>query len=112
MIYRVYLDNVLREEWNHNTRIYTSWNMSGVQLTQRAYTAPENAVADLKNAEETATINRATIEEQAATALETNTTFLAIATPTNAQVLAQTKALTRQTNGVIRLLIGRLESAS
>ena len=46
--------------------------------------------------------NTATIGQQAHTAYDNNRTFLALATPTNAQVLAQTRALTRQMNGVIR----------
>ena len=53
--------------------------------------------------------NRKTIEQQAKTALATNKTFLAITSPTNAQTLAQTKALTRQMNGVIRLLLNQLD---
>ena len=48
--------------------------------------------------------NRTTIETQARTAYTNNRAFLAIATPTNAQVLAQTKALTRQVNALIRLV--------
>ena len=38
-------------------------------------------------------------------ALADNATFLAIGTPTNAQVLAQVRALTRQSNQLIRRLI-------
>lgn len=52
--------------------------------------------------------NKKTIEQQAITALTTNKTFLAI-TPTTAQVVTQTKALTRQINGVIRLILNQLE---
>jgi len=47
--------------------------------------------------------NRRTIEQQAAAALEDNRTYLAIGSPTNAQNLAQIRALTRQINGLIRL---------
>ena len=36
-------------------------------------------------------------------ALNTNATFLALASPTNAQVLAQVRSLTRQINALIRL---------
>lgn len=55
----------------------------------------------------TVEVTTTTIEAQAVTALTTNRTFLALATPTNAQAVAQTKALTRQVNGIIRLLIDR-----
>lgn len=53
--------------------------------------------------------NAATLRTQAANAIDANKTFLAISAPSNAQVLAQTKALTRQVNAVIRLVIGSLE---
>ncbi len=53
--------------------------------------------------------NRVTIEQQAITALNTNKTFLAIAAPTQAQTLAQVKMLTRQNNGIIRLILQRFD---
>lgn len=53
--------------------------------------------------------NRTTIEQQAATALANNKSFLAIASPTTAQITAQVKALTRQNNALIRLALGRLD---
>ncbi len=43
------------------------------------------------------------LETKATVALASNTTFLAIATPTAAQVSAQSKTLTRQVNALIRL---------
>lgn len=58
------------------------------------------------------TLNAQTLQSRAVTALANNSTFLAIASPTPAQVLAQTKALTRQTNGIIRLLLGLLSDVS
>lgn len=53
--------------------------------------------------------NAATIRDRAGQALAANTTFLAITSPTNAQTLAQVKALTRQNNGIIRLLLNRFD---
>lgn len=53
--------------------------------------------------------NRATLQQQAQAALAANRTFVAIASPTNAQVAAQVKALTRQNNGIIRLLLGQFD---
>lgn len=54
--------------------------------------------------------NRATLEERAATALAANATFLAIATPTNAQTLAQVKTLTKECTALIRLALNLLDS--
>ncbi len=52
--------------------------------------------------------NRATIEQQAANALAANRTYVA-STPTAAQVAAQSKTLSRQVNGIIRLLLQQLD---
>ena len=54
--------------------------------------------------------NRETIKAQAHTALQANRDFLALSSPTNAQTLAQVKALTRQNIGIIRLLLGQLDA--
>ena len=45
------------------------------------------------------------LHTKARQALAGNAAFLALATPTNAQTTAQVKALTRQTNALIRLLV-------
>lgn len=45
-------------------------------------------------------------------ALATNQTFIAIASPTTAQVTAQAKALSRQVDALIRIAIGDLTSVS
>lgn len=56
--------------------------------------------------------NRDQIFNKAQQALTVNATFLAIATPTAAQNAAQAKALTRQVNALIRLLLGALSDVS
>ena len=56
--------------------------------------------------------NEGVLRAKAANALSTNATFLALASPTNAQTLAQVKLLTRETNALIRLLLGQLDDAS
>lgn len=56
--------------------------------------------------------NSVTIKDRAATALTNNVTFLALGSPSNAQVVAQVKALTRQVNGLIRLTINSLDDVS
>lgn len=53
--------------------------------------------------------NRVAMVDSARQALSANRTYLAIASPTAAQNTAQAKALTRQMNGVIRLLLGALD---
>lgn len=59
------------------------------------------AIADVPTA-----VNADAIRTQAAVALQANRDFLAIASPTNAQSLAQVKALTRQNNKIIRQVLG------
>lgn len=58
-------------------------------------------------AEET---NAATLREKATQALTANNTFLALASPTNAQVLAQTRTLTRECSALIRLALNLLDT--
>lgn len=53
--------------------------------------------------------NEATIRQRAEQARATNATFLALTSPTNAQNAAQIKALTRQVNGLIRLLLSQFD---
>jgi hypothetical protein len=48
--------------------------------------------------------------QAAETALATNAAFLAIASPTNAQAVAQVQALTRQNTRVIQLLVSLIDS--
>lgn len=56
-------------------------------------------------------VNRAAIVEQAVAALASNAAYLALPSPTQAQAVAQVAALTRQVNGLARLLLQRLDSA-
>lgn len=56
--------------------------------------------------------NRATITGRAKTALTANDAFLGLTAPTNAQVLAQTKVLTRECSALIRLLLDELSTTA
>jgi hypothetical protein len=56
--------------------------------------------------------NNATIRSQATTALDNNRTYLAVGAPTNIQVVAQLRAVTQQMNGVIRLVLGKLDGTN
>lgn len=62
------------------------------------------------NAQATLDANAAVLRQRGLAALVSNATYLAIASPTAAQVATQSKALTRQVDGVIRLLLGVLDS--
>lgn len=53
--------------------------------------------------------NEEEIRRLAIVALTTNAAYLVIATPTTVQAVAQTKALTRQVNGLIRMVLGVLD---
>lgn len=59
---------------------------------------------------ETARTNDVTLRQRAEAALDDNRTFLALASPTQAQVLAQVRRLTQQNVGIIRLLLGKLDA--
>ena len=100
----------LIEVWNDSTRTYTNYRTGSA--VSRAYTAAENAEADVRVAVETAVTNEKSLMEKAGAAIETNKTFLAITSPTNAQVVAQVKALTRQNNALIRLITKALGDVS
>ena len=55
----------------------------------------------------TADVVELDLHSKARQAYTANRAFLANATPTNAQVLAQVRALTRQTQALIRLVVAR-----
>lgn len=56
--------------------------------------------------------NAQTLEQRALGALDANATYLALATPTNAQVAAQVTRLTRECSAVIRMLLGRTDDTA
>lgn len=53
--------------------------------------------------------NKLTLEQQAELALVKNRTYIALASPTTAQTVAEVKALARQNNAIIRLLLNKLD---
>lgn len=56
--------------------------------------------------------NEEDLRGKARQALTVNATFLALSTPTNAQVVTQTQRLTRECSILIRLLMGLLDDTA
>ena len=56
-------------------------------------------------AKEAAEPDMVVIRDQAQNAIDANGTFLGLGSPTNAQVLAQVRALTQQNNRIIKALV-------
>ena len=54
--------------------------------------------------------NEAALRQAARHALATNRTFIANASPSNAQTVAEVKALARQVNALIRLELNQLDA--
>jgi hypothetical protein len=98
------------ERWDTETGQYTAWSAAGVVTATRAFTPAEAIQMSAADAVLTADTNRSTIEQRAQTALAANETYLAIASPSNAQNAAQIKLLTRECQGLIRLAIKALDS--
>lgn len=56
--------------------------------------------------------NQRTVVTQALNAMANNRTFIALASPTNAEVVAQVKALSQQSNAIIRMLLGQFDATN
>lgn len=97
---------VLLEQWDDVTRTYTDFRPTPDLV--RPYTPEENARADVEALAVLAGANSSDLISKAKTAVAGNNTYLALASPTNAQVAAQVKALTRQSNALIKLEVGDL----
>ena len=78
------------------------------RLRWPAHTA---ATAAAIKAAQTVDTNDRTIRQRLRNGLDANTTFLALASPTNVQTLAQVRALTRENTGLIRLALDALDAA-
>lgn len=89
-------------------RLHAAGTLTDAQL----YAALDRGLvqaADVTVPEPATVANRRAIESAAATALAGNRAFLALASPSNAQVLAQVRALTNQNQRLIRLALGLLD---
>lgn len=61
---------------------------------------------------QTQATNADALRTKARAAITANDAFLALASPTNAQTLAQVRALTRETTALIRLAVKALDTTS
>jgi hypothetical protein len=89
---------------------YVSMGMVDGQFVVQADDGTGVVTTSLPLATAAQKINADGLRAKAAQALATNADFLALASPTNAQTLAQVKTLTRECNAVIRLLLGHLDT--
>ena len=111
---QVFSNSILREEWDSVTRLYTAWDETGAQVTQRALTADEGSAID---AEVAATLTD-TNEAQLKTNLGASAVFDALRTisvgtgtfATNATRDAAIRACARGLVILIRLTLRRLDS--
>ena len=92
-------------------------NAATGEVTRRQVEMPDVVTAEAQApidaakvaAEQTASTNARTLEDQAIAALAANKVFYSRASSTTGQVLTQVKALSRQNNALIRLLLKRLD---
>lgn len=94
------------DQWDATT--YRRFDGTGQQVETRPATDAERAAVTAASAQ----TNMDAIRSAATTALDTNRTYLALASPTNAQVAAEVKALAQQVNGIIRLVLGKLDGTN
>lgn len=100
------------QEYDDVAGTFTTWDTNGVQISQRALTADEVALLASESAVITGTTNQATLQSRAQSALAANATFLGLASPTQAQTLAQVQLLTKECNALIRLALNLLDSTA
>lgn len=101
-------DASMLQQWDLTARIYRRFE-DGLLVLERPFTDEENADAEARALEGTRRTNRETLLRRARTAWTTNRAYLdlvAAGTATNADHIAQVTTLTRQMQGVIRLIVG------
>lgn len=99
-------------EHDDATATFTRWNDAGTVVESRPYTAGEAAIAAAEAAAVAVQANQRTVEDRARAAITANNTYLAIASPTNAQVVAQVRRLTQECTALIKLALNDLADAN
>jgi len=79
------------------------------QTTREVYDGHGNLISTETVTIPDSIVNLDTLHQKAMAALTNNATYLGIANPTNAQAVAQVTALTRQVNGIIRILLNQTD---
>lgn len=102
--------NNARRYWDFANRVFHDYE-TGADVS-RPFNAAENQMADIEEVSLSKGALREELEDKVVNAFQSNNAFLAIASPTNAQVLAQVKALTRQNNAIMKLLVSKLMTDS
>lgn len=70
----------------------------------------QTVVEEVDDAVLAAETNAVTLQQRAAAALDANAAFLALGSPTNAQVVGQVRLLTRECTALVRLLLRQLDT--
>lgn len=96
------------ESIDEDRKVYT-YDTEGALVDERDFTADENATLDAILANRQREDDRRQTLAQARNAIQANNQFLNLNAPTQAQALQQIKALTRQMNGLARILAYELD---
>lgn len=85
----------------------TTRDFTPEELAQRQ--ADQAAAAITQAAQDLLDGNKSTLQDRAANALQANRDYLALASPTQAQAVAQVRVLTQENTALIRLLLNLVE---
>jgi len=100
------------QAWDSTANTYVHLARDGSTLESRPLTADEVARFTTLTGQMTGSANAAVVHSRAQAALTANAAFLALASPTNAQVVAQVQRLTKECNALIRLTLSLLADIS
>ena len=100
------------ERQDNTTRQTYFYDDTGNLVDTQPYTPEENALADAEAAASTEVGNELALLAKVPQAIQTNNAFLAITSPTNAQVVTQVKVLTRQVTALMKLVAHDLMDTS